>query len=53
MNSHVEMVFWDVQHGHATYIKTPNNKHIVIDLGIGDYSGNDSTFSPLKQLKYV
>lgn len=52
MNKHVEIVFWDVQHGHSTYIKTPNNRHIVIDLGIGDYSGNNQTFSPLKHLKY-
>lgn len=52
MSSQAEMVFWDVQHGHATYIKTPNNKHIVIDLEIGDYSGKDSAFSPLKHLKY-
>lgn len=52
MSSQVEMVFWDVQHGHATYIKTPNNKHIAIDLGIGDYSGKDTAFSPLKHLKY-
>ncbi len=48
----VEMVFWDVQHGHATYIKTPNGKHIVIDLGIGDYSGRNNSFSPLRHLKY-
>jgi len=46
------MVFWDVQHGHATYIKSPNQKHTVIDLGIGDYSGRDTAFSPLKHLKY-
>lgn len=52
MSTQVEMVFWDVQHGHATYIKTPNNKHIVIDLGIGDYSGRDTAFSPLRHLKY-
>lgn len=52
MSSQVEMVFWDVQHGHSTYIKTPNNRHIVIDLGIGDYSGRDTAFSPLKHLKY-
>lgn len=49
--SKVEMVFWDVQHGHATYIKSPNGKHIVIDLGTGDYSGNNLFFSPLKHLK--
>lgn len=52
MSTQVEMVFWDVQHGHSTYIKTPNNKHIVIDLGIGDYSGRDTAFSPLRHLKY-
>lgn len=52
MSAQVEMVFWDVQHGHATYIKTPNNRHIVIDLGTGDYSGKDLEFSPLKFLKY-
>ena len=52
MTTSVKMVFWDVQHGHATYIKSPNGKHIVIDLGIGDYSGNNSSFSPLQHLKY-
>lgn len=51
MNGKVEMVFWDVQHGHATYIKTPNNRHIVIDLGTGDYSGGNTAFSPLMHLK--
>lgn len=51
MSTQVEMVFWDVQHGHATYIKTPNGKHIVIDLGIGDYSGRNASFSPLLHLK--
>jgi len=51
MSSQVEMVFWDVQHGHATYIKTPNNRHIVIDLGIGDYSGRNTAFSPLLHLR--
>jgi len=51
MGRQVEMVFWDVQHGHATYIKTPNDRHIVVDLGTGDYSGNNKAFSPLKHLK--
>ncbi len=44
------VMFWDVQHGHATYIKTPNNRHIVVDLGTGDYSGKNMEFSPLKYL---
>jgi competence protein ComEC len=51
MKTSVKMVFWDVQHGHATYIKAPNGKHIVIDLGVGDYSGNNAFFSPLRHLK--
>jgi competence protein ComEC len=46
---------WDVQHGLAIYVQTPNGKHIVIDLGTGDISGNNSVpnkiFSPLKHLK--
>ncbi len=46
------VVFWDVQHGHSTYIKTPNGRHIIVDLGIGDYSGNNIDFSPLLRLKY-
>lgn len=51
MNQVCEVIFWDVQHGNATYIKTPNNRHIVIDLGTGDYSGNQGSFSPLLHLK--
>tara|TARA_R110002049_G_scaffold195855_1_gene364990 strand:- start:56 stop:931 length:876 start_codon:yes stop_codon:yes gene_type:complete len=62
MGTRCEVVFWDVQHGHMTYIKTPNNRHIVIDLGTGDYSKGKEAFSPLlhlrdkygvKQLDYV
>lgn len=62
MAKQCEVVFWDVQHGHMTYIKTPNNRHIVIDLGTGDYSKGKKVFSPLlhlrdkygvKQLDYV
>lgn len=45
----LKVVFWDVQHGHATYINTPNDKHFVIDLGIG--SNDDGEFSPLLHLK--
>jgi len=51
MNGKVEIVFWDVQHGHATYIKSPNNKHIVVDLGIGSWDDNNQAFSPLLHLK--
>jgi len=47
-----QVVFWDVQHGNAVYINTPNNRHIVIDLGIGSYSSGEE-FSPLQHLKYT
>ena len=40
----LEITVWDVQHGSAVYIKTPNNRHIVVDLG------DDDNFSPLKTL---
>lgn len=45
------MVFWDVQHGNATYIRTPNNTHIVQDLGTGSYGTKSKEFSPLFHLK--
>lgn len=44
-------IFWDVQHGHATYVQTPGGKDIVVDLGIGQLSGSDRNFSPLLHLK--
>ena len=45
----MKIIFWDVQHGHATYIQTPNGKNIVIDLGTGSNAEKDK-FSPLKHL---
>lgn len=50
-NSLLEIVFWDVQHGSAVYIKTPNSTHIVKDLGTGSYGENNKEFSPLLYLK--
>jgi beta-lactamase superfamily II metal-dependent hydrolase len=47
----MSLTFWDVQHGHATYIKSPNDKHIVIDLGTGTISGTSDIFCPLQFLK--
>lgn len=50
----LKVVVWDVQHGNATYIRTPNGKHIVIDLGIGSYKSaksSSSVFSPLLHLR--
>jgi len=45
----LNLVVWDVQHGHATYLKTPT-KNIAFDLGTGTYASNKE-FSPLKHLK--
>jgi len=62
MDKRCEIVIWDVKHGHATYIKSPNEKHIIVDVGLGSYENNSSTFSPLyhiwknykvKQLDYA
>ncbi|GAB0481667.1 hypothetical protein KML24007_04130 [Alistipes indistinctus] len=50
MSRKAEVIVWDVQHGLAIYIKSPNGRHIVIDLGTGDYSGNNASFSPLRHL---
>ena len=47
----VEFVFWDVQHGSAAYIRTPNGKHIVVDLGTGSYGSSSTEFNPLPYLK--
>ena len=47
----MRLTIWDVQHGSAAYLKTPNGKHIVFDLGTGDHSANKSGFSPLQYLK--
>jgi beta-lactamase superfamily II metal-dependent hydrolase len=40
----LEITIWDVQHGNAAYIKTPNNRNIAVDLGAGE------SFSPLREL---
>ena len=40
----LRLVMWNVQHGSAAYIRTPNGRHIAIDLGA------DDTFSPLSHL---
>jgi hypothetical protein len=46
----LEFFFWDVQHGHATYVHTPNDRHMVVDLGIGSFSTRHE-FSPLQYLR--
>jgi beta-lactamase superfamily II metal-dependent hydrolase len=47
----LKAVFWDVQHGSATYIQTPNHTDIVIDLGSGSVGQDETTFSPLLHLR--
>ena len=49
--SKLKLVFWDVQHGSASYIKTPNGQHLVIDLRTGDHTKHSSSFNPLLQLR--
>lgn len=51
MAGQVEMVFFDVKHGNSTYIKAPNGKHIVVDLGTGSLRNKVETFSPLLHLQ--
>lgn len=46
----LKLVFWDVQHGSSTYIRTPNGTHLVQDLGTGSYDEGEN-FSPLLHLK--
>lgn len=41
----LEITVWDVEHGSATYIRTPNNRHVAVDLG-----DNGKKFSPLQEL---
>lgn len=46
----LEFTFWDVQHGNATHIRTPNGRNVVIDLGDGEGTLLTTRFSPLKAL---
>jgi len=46
----LKITFFDVQHGNATYIKTPNGTHILHDLGTGTLN-NNTEFSPVHYLK--
>lgn len=46
----LKVVFWDVQHGHAAYVRT-EKKHIAIDMGTGSYADTGAEFSPLLHLK--
>lgn len=43
----LEITIWDVGHGNAAYIKTPNNRHVVVDFG----DDGEESFSPLRTLR--
>ena len=43
----LRFIMWNVQHGSAAWVRTPNGKDIVIDLGASD------DFSPLEAMKSV
>ena len=53
MSENLTIKFWDVQHGNATHIRTPNGRHVVIDLGDADsLTGSAGRFSPLRYLRH-
>lgn len=47
----LKITIWDVQHGSAVHMRTPNGLDIVLDLGTGTHKGGIANFSPLKYLK--
>lgn len=51
MTDALYIFFWDVQHGHAAFVRTPNGRNLVFDLGSGDYSLGDASYSPLQHIK--
>lgn len=46
-----EIIVWDVQHGNAVTIKTPEGKLIWCDAGTGSYD-NGEQFSPYRYMKF-
>ncbi len=45
------LFFWDVKHGSASLITTPNGLNIIYDAGMGRFSSNNEEFSPTRFLK--
>ena len=43
------LIFWNVEHGSATYMNTPNGKVILFDLGVTRH-GRNTLFSPLQHI---
>ncbi len=52
MTGELFFFFFDVQHGHATYIKFPNGTHWFIDIGHGSIKDSNLTFSPLLHMRH-
>jgi beta-lactamase superfamily II metal-dependent hydrolase len=48
----LKFFIFDVEHGSSTYIRTPNGKHVVIDLGVGSFKRGDEVFSPLAYIHH-
>jgi len=48
--SNLKIRVWDVKHGNAIYVRSPNGKNLVYDLGRGDYSEDSDDRSPLETL---
>lgn len=46
----LKVLFWNVQHGSAVFVLTPNQRSIIVDLGTGTDS-NGSIFSPIRILR--
>ena len=47
----LEMTVWDVNHGSAVWVRFPNGRNMVVDLGAD--GGTDDLFSPLGTMKAV
>lgn len=46
----LKVLFWNVQHGSAAFVSTPNGRSIIVDLGTGTDSDGRS-FSPIRILR--
>lgn len=47
----MQITVWDVEHGLAVHVESPNGKMFVVDLGHSDVLGGQGTKSPLDQLR--
>jgi beta-lactamase superfamily II metal-dependent hydrolase len=46
----LEIKVWDINHGSATWVKFPNGRNMVVDLGA---DGGEIGFSPLRTMKNI